>query len=983
MEVMGISQEDQWNVWRIVAAILYIGNITFKQNDKDEAYVADTSVSATAAYLVGIDTGTFDHVLTHRTISTGTAGRSARVSTYSSPHTAESAEYARDALAKAMYSRLFDWVVGSVNKAMGWRSGEGTISLSLLDIYGFEIFGKNGFEQLCINYVNEKLQQIFIELTLKSEQEEYREEGIAWENVEYFNNKVCCDLIESTSRPAGLFRILDDVCTMPMGSDDKFLQQAGEAYAGHAHFEARGQEREFVIRHYAGDVTYSVEGFCDKNRDLLFYDHIDMCGVSDNPLLVSLFPEALNTRDRDKKRPTTAGFKIKQSIADLVAELSKCKMHYIRCIKPNDTKSPMSFDSERVMHQVKYLGLLENTRIRRAGYAYRETYEKLFYRFRVCCPETWPKWSGGFDSGAEAIVRSVVDSNSSGGGSGSGGGAPYARGKTKLFIRKPETIFALEELRERTVQIYANRLQRFFLQFTLQNYYYTLHKAANDAIAGKKERRPYSLRLESASLKGDYLNYRDNFALKAVLQPYGHEKVAFTHAVSKHYTVLGPLSLTRLARLALVLTDVALYLIAVVANPDKEARKKKPFVYDLAQRYPLSDITGIDLSPYKDGFFALHAPPKDVLLELRRKTEFLALLLKHAPGVRINFTDKFALTDAPGKIHTVSFEKNPAGGDGAFKKNKVLVAEGQPPSSQPNLKPPPSIEMTTVGDYYEIQKKRGPVVRPTPGGGGGGGAGAGRGGAGSAASHHTPTPTPPPPRGGLRGARSGPLPTPNRGGAGLSSPRPPVGGRGGRGGGGTGAAPVVVSTRGGGAHPRPPARGGGGGGGAGPRGGAHPPIAPAKPAARGTGASSSSSSPAAAPAARGHALRGAASRGGGGGGLPTPRAKATAVPAAPAAATRGAAVRGGGGPGHARGGGAPPPRGGGRGALPPTPTPHAAAAAKVRRAKVLYDFKAEGGEEIDITEGGIVTITRSIGDWLEGDFNGKHGIFPTSYVEEF
>lgn len=921
---MGISPEDQWNVWRIVAAILYIGNITFGQNDKDEAYVADKSVSATAAYLVGIDAGTFDHVLTHRTISTGTAGRSARVSTYSSPHTAESAEYARDALAKAMYSRLFDWVVGSVNKAMGWRSGEGTINLSLLDIYGFEIFGKNNFEQLCINYVNEKLQQIFIELTLKSEQEEYRDEGIAWENVDYFNNKVCCDLIESASRPAGLFRILDDVCTMPMGSDDKFLQQAGETYAAHAHFEARPQEREFVIRHYAGDVTYSIDGFCDKNRDLLFYDHIDMCGASDNALLVSLFPEALNTRDRDKKRPSTAGFKIKQSITELVAELSKCKMHYIRCIKPNDTKSAMSFDSERVMHQVKYLGLLENTRIRRAGYAYRETYEKLFYRFRVCCNETWPKWSGGFDSGAEAIVRSVIDST--GGGSGEKG-APYAKGKTKLFIRKPETIFALEELRERTVQIYANRLQRFFLQFTLQNYYYTLHKAANDAIAGKKERRPYSLRLESAALKGDYLNYRDNFALKAVLQPYGHEKVAFTHAVSKHYTVLGPLSLTRMSRFALVLTDRAIYLVAVVANPDKEARKKKPFVYDLAQRYALEEITAIDLSPYKDGFFALHAPPKDVLLELRRKTEFLALLLKYAPKtLRLNFADRFVLAEAgSSKTHTVLVEKNPAGGDGSFKKNKIIVSEGQPASSQPNLKPPPSIELTTVGDYYEIQKKRGPVVRPTPGGGGGAAA---------------PAPSSPmPPRGGPGGPRGSPHPPPSGPRGGM----PPRGGMGPRGGmAPRGAPPVAVSTRG--ASPS--------------RGGAAPTRGGAPPARGGRGG------PAAAPPARG-----------GRGALPSPGGRGGRGGPAAASPMRGGAPPARGGRGG--GGAAPPPRGGRGGAHPPGPQ------AKVRKAKVLYDFKAEGGEEIDIKEGGIVTITRSLDDWLEGDFNGKHGIFPTAYVEEF
>ena len=179
--------------------------------------------------------------------------------------------------------------------------------------------------------MNERLQQIFIELTLKSEQEEYRAEGVTWQDIDYFNNKVCCDLIESASRPPGLFRILDDVCTMPRVSDAKFLQQAAEVYRGHAHFVANLQENSFQIKHYAGDVFYDVTGFCDKNRDTLVWDHMDLCTSSSSALVKSLFPEALiSMAERDKRRPTTAGFKIKQSIIELAAALNRCKMHYIR-----------------------------------------------------------------------------------------------------------------------------------------------------------------------------------------------------------------------------------------------------------------------------------------------------------------------------------------------------------------------------------------------------------------------------------------------------------------------------------------------------------------------------------------------------------------------------------------------------------------------------------------------------------------------------
>lgn len=294
----------------------------------------------------------------------------------------------------------------------------------------------------------------------------------------------------------------------------------------------------------------------------------------------------------------------------------------------------MSFDSTRVMHQVQYLGLLENTRIRRAGYAFRETYEKFFYRFRVCCRETWPTWNGpgGFEGAAEAIIRSIVTGSEK---------KPYAKGRTKIFIRMPETVFALEELRDRTVQSYANRLQRFFLQFTLQNYYYNLHKVVNERVLGKKERRPASIQCDSASFHGDYVNYRDNFALKSLLQAYGHEKVVFSHAVTKYWAIPGPLPITRSQRRILLLTDQAFYLASISTNPDKQARPRKPFVYEIRRRSEIKQISSVSFSSFKDGFVVIHAPPADVLIEVRRKTEFLALLLKYIPSLTVNYSNKF------------------------------------------------------------------------------------------------------------------------------------------------------------------------------------------------------------------------------------------------------------------------------------------------------------------------------------------------------
>lgn len=152
------------------------------------------------------------------------------------------------------------------------------VNIGILDIYGFEIFEQNGFEQFCINYVNEKLQQIFIELTLKAEQEEYKQEGIKWTDISFFNNKVVCDLIESKTSPPGIFSVLDDVViTMHAtgeGVDKNLLQKLNKSFTGHAHFNSTASG--FLINHYAGDVHYDIDGFCEKNRDLLFQDLIDL-----------------------------------------------------------------------------------------------------------------------------------------------------------------------------------------------------------------------------------------------------------------------------------------------------------------------------------------------------------------------------------------------------------------------------------------------------------------------------------------------------------------------------------------------------------------------------------------------------------------------------------------------------------------------------------------------------------------------------------
>ncbi|KAG8698768.1 class II myosin, partial [Ceratobasidium sp. 394] len=281
--------------------------------------------------------------------------------------------------------------------------------IGVLDIYGFEIFQDNSFEQLCINYVNEKLQQIFIELTLKTEQEEYVREQIKWTPIKYFNNKIVCDLIEER-RPPGIFAALNDATATahadPTAADNSFIQRAA-ALASNPHFESRGAQ--FLVKHYAGDVMYTVAGMTDKNKDALVKDLTDLIASSGNQFLQTLFPDRPDPNS--KKRPPSAGDKIKASAGALVENLMRAQPAYIRTIKPNQNRSATEYDTKAILHQIKYLGLQENIRVRRAGFAYRNTFEKMVERFYLLSPATSYAgeytWTGDARSGCEKILTDV------------------------------------------------------------------------------------------------------------------------------------------------------------------------------------------------------------------------------------------------------------------------------------------------------------------------------------------------------------------------------------------------------------------------------------------------------------------------------------------------------------------------------------------------------------------------------------------------
>ncbi|KAM6934834.1 unconventional myosin-Ib isoform 7-T7 [Xenentodon cancila] len=473
MQIVGFMTDEVQSVLELVAAVLKLGNIEFKPESRcngiDESRIRDKNDLKEMCELLGIEQSVLERAFSYRTVE-------AKMEKVSTTLNVSQAYYARDALAKNLYSRLFSWLVTRINESIKAQTQARHKVMGVLDIYGFEIFEDNSFEQFIINYCNEKLQQIFIELTLREEQEEYVREGIEWTNIEYFNNAIICDLIENNQN--GVLAMLDEECLRPgTVTDETFLDKLNTVCAEHQHFESRLSKNSkflndhslphncFRIQHYAGKVLYRVEGFVDKNNDLLYRDLSQAMYKANHSLIKQLFPEGSPAKV-NLKRPPTAGFQFKASVGTLMRNLQTKNPNYIRCIKPNDKKAAHIFSESLVRHQVHYLGLMENVRVRRAGYAFRQAYEPCLERYKMLCKKTWPHWRGPARDGVEVLMDDLQVPVEE-----------FSYGRSKIFIRNPRTLFFLEERRRQCLQDLATLIQKIYRGWKCRSQFLLLKKS--------------------------------------------------------------------------------------------------------------------------------------------------------------------------------------------------------------------------------------------------------------------------------------------------------------------------------------------------------------------------------------------------------------------------------------------------------------------------------------------------------------------------
>ncbi|KAI9840971.1 MAG: class II myosin [Sclerophora amabilis] len=686
MKVIGLSQAEQDDIFRMLSAILWLGNVSFAEDDNGNAAISDSSVIDFFAYLLEVESAHVQKALTLRVVETARGGR--RGSIYEVPLNPTQAVAVRDALSKAIYYNLFDWIVDRVNVSLKAR-GAPSHSIGILDIYGFEIFEKNSFEQLCINYVNEKLQQIFIQLTLKTEQEEYAREQIKWTPINYFDNKVVCELIEE-KKPAGVLAVLNDACATahadPSAADQTFAQRLN-MLSSHAHFQPR--QGQFVIKHYAGDVSYAMERMTDKNKDQLLKDLLNLIGQSSNDFVHTLFPHQV---DQDsKKRPPTAGDKIKASANDLVSTLMKASPSYIRTIKPNDNKSPTEYNSGNVLHQIKYLGLQENVRIRRAGFAYRQTFEKFVERFYLLSPKTSYAgdytWNGDALSGTKQILKDTSIPVEE-----------YQMGVSKAFIKTPETLFALEHMRDRywhnmAIRIQrawrnylryriecAIRIQRFWRRLKGGLEYIQLRDYGHQVLQSRKERRRFSL-LGSRRFLGDYLAVGKNGGpgelIRNSINIGSSEKVLFSCRGEVLVTKFGRSS--KPSPRMIVLTTKSVYIVV-------QAMASGQLSISSERTIPVGAIRYVGASTLKDDWFSIGvgSPQEpDPLINCVFKTEFFTCLKRAIPGgLDLRIAESIEYNKKPGKPAVIKVVKDPAvPRDDLYKSGTIHTGPGEAPSS--------------------------------------------------------------------------------------------------------------------------------------------------------------------------------------------------------------------------------------------------------------------------------------------------------------
>uniref|UniRef100_A0A8C2CJN5 Myosin IXAa n=1 Tax=Cyprinus carpio TaxID=7962 RepID=A0A8C2CJN5_CYPCA len=503
MEMVGFHPTTRKQIFSLLSAILHLGNIRYKKKiyRDDSIDICNPEVLPVVSELLEVKEEMLFEALTTR--KTVTVGEKLIV-----PYKLAEAGTVRDSMAKSLYSALFDWIVFRINHALLNQRDleESILSIGVLDIFGFEDYENNSFEQFCINFANERLQHYFNQHIFKLEQEEYRSEGIAWHNIDYIDNTGCINLI--SKKPTALLHLLDEECNFPQATNQTLLDKFKRQHEGNSYIEFPAvMEPAFIIKHYAGKVKYGVKDFREKNTDHMRPDIVALLKSSKNAFICGLigidpvatfrwavlrayframvaFRDAgkrhvekrsgesnemhlldvkslkylsnLTLQDRitksllhlhKKKKPPSISAQFQASLNKLMETLGQSEPYFVKCIRSNAEKLPLRFNDALVLRQLRYTGMLETVRIRQSGYSIKYTFQDFVRHFHVLLPE------GTNQASREAIRRYLhqVDLTPEG----------FQVGHTMVFLREAERLRLQDLLHQEVLRRIINLQRRF------------------------------------------------------------------------------------------------------------------------------------------------------------------------------------------------------------------------------------------------------------------------------------------------------------------------------------------------------------------------------------------------------------------------------------------------------------------------------------------------------------------------------------------
>ncbi|XP_025075687.1 myosin heavy chain, muscle isoform X20 [Pogonomyrmex barbatus] len=488
-DVLGFTQEEKDDIYKITAAVMHMGGMKFKQRGREEQAEADgTEEGERVAKLLGCDCADLYKNLLKPRIKVGnefvTQGRNKDQVTYSV-----------GAMSKAMFDRLFKWLVKKCNETLDTKQKRQHF-IGVLDIAGFEIFDFNGFEQLCINFTNEKLQQFFNHHMFVLEQEEYKKEGIDWVFIDFGMDLLAC--IELIEKPMGILSILEEESMFPKATDKTFEEKLNNNHLGKSPNYLKpkppkpGQQpAHFAIGHYAGNVPYNITGWLEKNKDPLNDTVVDQFKKSNNKLLVEIFADHPGQSGdaggggggkggRGKKGGgfSTVSSSYREQLNNLMTTLRATQPHFVRCIIPNELKQPGVIDSHLVMHQLTCNGVLEGIRICRKGFPNRMVYPDFKLRYMILAPATMAAHSDPKVAAAKCFEEIGLDPDS------------YRIGHTKVFFRAG-VLGQMEELRDERLGKIVSWMQAYIRGYLSRKEYKKLQEQRLALVVVQRNLRKY------------------------------------------------------------------------------------------------------------------------------------------------------------------------------------------------------------------------------------------------------------------------------------------------------------------------------------------------------------------------------------------------------------------------------------------------------------------------------------------------------------